>query len=92
MYQIGDRYEIEFSFSQEQVNEFCKISGDFNPLHWDEVYAAQTPFKKPIIHGALIASVFSRVMGMEFPGEGSVYVKQITEFNAGYLCKHLQCT
>jgi acyl dehydratase len=80
MYQIGDRYEIEFSFSQEQVNEFCKISGDFNPLHWDEVYAAQTPFKKPIIHGALIASVFSSVMGMEFPGEGSVYVKQITEF------------
>jgi acyl dehydratase len=80
MYQIGDQHEITFSFTQEQVNDFCKISGDFNPLHWDEAYAAETPFKKPIIHGALIASVFSRVMGMEFPGQGSVYLKQITEF------------
>jgi acyl dehydratase len=80
MYQIGDEHEIEFSFTQDEVNEFCKISGDFNPLHWDEVYASKTKFKLPIIHGALIASIFSRVMGMEFPGEGSVYLKQITEF------------
>ena len=80
MYQIGDEHEIEFSFTQDEVNEFCKISGDFNPLHWDEAYASTTQFKRPIIHGALIASVFSRVMGMEFPGQGSVYLKQITEF------------
>jgi acyl dehydratase len=80
MIKVGDSYEIEFSFTQEQVNEFCKISGDFNPLHWDEVFAASTPFQKPIIHGALIASIFSRVMGMEFPGSGSVYLKQVSEF------------
>jgi acyl dehydratase len=80
MYQIGDSHEIDFSFTQDEVNEFCKISGDFNPLHWDEIYASTTQFKRPIIHGALIASVFSRVMGMEFPGEGSVYLKQVTEF------------
>lgn len=80
MMKVGDSYQIEFSFTQEQVNDFCKISGDFNPLHWDEAFAASTPFKKPIIHGALIASVFSRVMGMEFPGSGSVYLKQVSEF------------
>lgn len=80
MYQLGESHEIDFSFTQEEVNEFCKISGDFNPLHWDEMYASTTTFKHPIIHGALIASVFSRVMGMEFPGQGSVYLKQITEF------------
>ena len=78
--QIGDFFELEFSFTQDQVNDFCKISGDFNPLHWDESFAATTPFKKPIIHGALIASVFSRVMGMDFPGSGSVYLKQVSEF------------
>ena len=66
MYQIGDVHEIDFSFTQDEVNEFCKISGDFNPLHWDEVYASKTQFKQPIIHGALIASI--------------VYLKQITEF------------
>jgi acyl dehydratase len=80
MIKVGDSYEIDFSFTQDQVNDFCKISGDFNPLHWDEAFAANTPFKKPIIHGALIASVFSRVMGMEFPGSGSVYLKQVSEF------------
>ncbi|RXK52104.1 MaoC family dehydratase [Aquirufa rosea] len=80
MYAVGDSYEIDFSFSQEQVNDFCKISGDFNPLHWDAHFAAQTVFKKPIIHGALVASVFSRVMGMEFPGQGSVYISQLSEF------------
>jgi acyl dehydratase len=80
MIHLGASFEIEFSFTQEQVNEFCKISGDFNPLHWDEDFAATTPFKKPIIHGALIASVFSKVMGMDFPGTGSVYLKQVSEF------------
>jgi acyl dehydratase len=80
MIHLGASFEIEFSFTQEQVNEFCKISGDFNPLHWDEDFAATTPFKKPIIHGALIASVFSKVMGMDFPGSGSVYLKQVSEF------------
>jgi acyl dehydratase len=80
MIQLGASFEIEFSFTQEQVNDFCKISGDFNPLHWDETFAATTPFKKPIIHGALIASVFSKVMGMDFPGSGSVYLKQVSEF------------
>lgn len=80
MYQVGDSHEVDFSFTQSEVNEFCKISGDFNPLHWDVAYAATTLFKQPIIHGALIASVFSRVMGMEFPGEGSVYLKQVSEF------------
>ena len=80
MIQLGASFEMEFSFTQEQVNDFCKISGDFNPLHWDEAFAAETPFKKPIIHGALISSVFSKVMGMDFPGSGSVYLKQVSEF------------
>lgn len=80
MLKIGDKFTLEFSFTQDQVNEFCKISGDFNPLHWDEEFAASTPFKKPIIHGALVSSVFSKVMGMDFPGKGSVYLKQISEF------------
>ena len=80
MLKIGDKFTIEFSFTQEQVNDFCKISGDFNPLHWDEEFAASTPFKRPIIHGALASSVFSKVMGMDFPGKGSVYLKQISEF------------
>ncbi len=80
MITIGSNYELNFTFSQENVNDFCKVSGDFNPLHWDEAFAANTPFKKPIVHGALVNSIFSKVMGMDFPGKGSVYLKQVSEF------------
>lgn len=80
MISIGANYELNFAFTQENVNDFCKVSGDYNPLHWDETFAATTPFKKPIVHGALVNSIFSKVMGMDFPGKGSVYLKQISEF------------
>lgn len=80
MIAVGSNFELYFSFTQEEVNAFCKVSGDFNPLHWDEAYASTTPFKKPIVHGALVNSIFSKVMGMDFPGKGSVYLKQVSEF------------
>lgn len=80
MLAIGSTFELTFSFTQENVNDFCKVSGDFNPIHWDADFAAETVFKKPIVHGALVNSVFSRVMGMEFPGNGSIYLKQVSEF------------
>lgn len=80
MNQIGDHFELEITFTQAEVNAFAKVSGDLNPIHWDEAFAANTPFKKPIIHGAFITSIFSRVMGMEFPGKGSIYLSQQTQF------------
>ncbi|MEZ4775409.1 MAG: MaoC family dehydratase [Bacteroidia bacterium] len=76
----GDTYEVEFSFSQEDVVAFAAVSGDYNPIHLDAEYAAQTPFKRPIIHGFLGGSVISRVMGTEFPGEGTIYLSQTMTF------------
>ncbi|WP_266367312.1 MaoC family dehydratase [Tellurirhabdus rosea] len=69
-----------FRFSQADVEEFARVTGDNNPLHLDAEYAAQTPFKRPIIHGMLGASIFTKVLGTEFPGYGSVYLKQTLEF------------
>ncbi|MEM8892756.1 MAG: MaoC/PaaZ C-terminal domain-containing protein, partial [Bacteroidota bacterium] len=51
--QEGQVYEEEFSFSQEEVDQFAKVSGDDNPIHIDAEYAANTSFKKPIMHGFL---------------------------------------
>ena len=73
-------YKHSFSFSQADVIKFAEVSGDNNPLHLDADFAATTPFKTPIIHGALASSVFSKIMGTEFPGFGSVYLKQVSEF------------
>ncbi|MBP6386261.1 MAG: MaoC family dehydratase [Pseudarcicella sp.] len=80
MLQLGDTYQHQFSFTQAQVIQFAELSGDNNPLHLDADFAAQTPFKKPIIHGALSTSIFSKIMGTEFPGFGSVYLKQVSDF------------
>ncbi len=78
--QVGSVFRQAFSFSQEDVNLFIKLSGDSNPIHWDEAYAANTPFKKPIIHGVLGTSIFSKVLGTIFPAEGTIYLAQQVRF------------
>lgn len=80
MIQLGTVYRHKFSFTQEDVILFSKVSGDSNPLHLDAEFAATTAFKRPIIHGALASSVFSKIMGTEFPGFGSVYLKQVSDY------------
>ena len=77
---LGAVHRETFSFTQEDVNSFAQITGDKNPVHWDAAYAANTVYRKPIIHGVLGASVLSKVLGMEFPGEGTIYLKQEMNF------------
>lgn len=57
---VGASFEYAFSFTQEQVEKFAELTGDNNPLHLDAEYAATTPFKRPIIHGMLSATVFTK--------------------------------
>ncbi|MBB6461108.1 MaoC family dehydratase [Flammeovirga kamogawensis] len=80
MISLGDNYQTNFSFTQDQVNAFAELTGDTNPIHIDKEFASKTPFKKPIMHGFLSASIFSRVLGTEFPGNGSVYLSQTMNF------------
>jgi acyl dehydratase len=80
MINIGDTFEHHFSFSQEDVVLFAKVTGDNNPVHLDEEYASKTLFKRPIIHGMLGGSVFSKVFGTMFPGEGTIYLNQNLQF------------
>lgn len=78
--QLHDEHHYPFRFSQADVIDFARVTGDNNPLHLDADYAATTPFKRPIIHGMLSASVFTKVLGTEFPGYGSVYLGQTLDF------------
>jgi acyl dehydratase len=77
----NDTHSHAFRFSQDDVVAFARVTGDNNPLHLDAEFAAQTPFKRPIIHGMLGASIFTKVLGTEFPGYGSVYMAQTLEFS-----------
>jgi acyl dehydratase len=80
MIDIGQEYREEFVFNQQQVNEFARVTGDTNPLHYDAEYASTTPFKKPIMHGMIGAGIISRIFGIKFPGEGTVYLSQHLDF------------
>jgi acyl dehydratase len=80
MIQKGDTYNHDFRFSQDEVNRFAEVTGDKNPVHTDAEYASKTMFKRPIMHGMLSASLFSKVFGTLFPGEGTIYLKQSLNF------------
>jgi acyl dehydratase len=80
MIAVNDTFTHKFQFSQEEVNRFAEVTGDQNPVHTDADYAAKTMFKRPIMHGMLSASLFSKVFGTLFPGEGTIYLKQSLSF------------
>ncbi len=76
----GTTYNHTFRFTQQEVELFAQVTGDKNPVHLDAAYAAKTMFKVPIMHGFLGGSVFSKIFGTLFPGEGTIYLKQSMAF------------
>ena len=73
-------FSTDFSFSQQDVADFARVTGDNNPVHLDEDFASTTIFKTRIMHGMLGACVFSKVFGTMFPGEGTIYLSQSVNF------------
>jgi acyl dehydratase len=80
MLEINQEYLHEFKFSQSEVLKFAELTGDNNPVHTDDTYASKTIFKRPVIHGMLGASIFSKIFGTLFPGEGTIYLGQNLNF------------
>ena len=80
MLELGQKYTLSFSYTQEQVNEFARVTGDNNPVHLDEEFASKTIFKRRIAHGMLGASILSKVFGTLFPGNGTIYLNQTLNF------------
>lgn len=78
----GDSAEVSKTISDEDVRAFAELTGDRNPVHLDEEYAAATRFGRRIAHGMLGASLISTVLASELPGPGSVYLSQTLRFTA----------
>jgi 3-hydroxybutyryl-CoA dehydratase len=77
---VGQTAERAHTVTEADILAFAAVSGDDNPLHLDEAYAAQTPFKGRIAHGLLAASYVSAVLGTQLPGPGAVYLSQSLRF------------
>ena len=79
---VGDSAEVSKTVADEDVRAFAELTGDRNPVHLDEGYAAQTRFGRRIAHGMLGASLISAVLANELPGRGTVYLSQTLKFTA----------
>jgi 3-hydroxybutyryl-CoA dehydratase len=79
-FQEGDQFKWERFISANDVKQFAETVGDLNPIHLDEGFAEKSFFKKRIVHGAFLAGLISKILGMDFPGEGTVYISQNSVF------------
>ena len=80
--ELGMEASHEKTVSEDDINSFADVSGDYNPVHMDEAYAAGTFFKSRIAHGMLTASFISTVLGTRLPGPGCIYLSQNLRFLA----------
>ena len=71
----------EFAFSEEDIEDFIKLSGDANPLHVSDEFAKAHGFNGRLVHGSLLASKFSYLVGMVMPGIGGLYLSQELSFH-----------
>lgn len=76
----GDGFKWDRHLSAEDVVRFAGIVGDFNPVHLDTEYAEKSFFGKRIVHGAFLLGLVSKVLGMDFPGQGTIYISQDSVF------------
>ncbi|MFX1253913.1 MAG: MaoC family dehydratase [Promethearchaeota archaeon] len=78
--EIGQSAELIRVITEEDIQKFGELSGDLNPVHFDEDWAKQTIFKSRIAHGLLSATFISTAIGMHLPGPGSIYLGQNLSF------------
>ena len=80
--ELGASASITKTVTDDDVVAYAEVSGDKNPVHLDDAYAAQTRFGERIAHGMLSAGFISAVLGTKLPGPGAVYLSQTLKFRA----------
>lgn len=81
-YFVGQNAKVSKTISESDVYLFAGITGDLNPVHVNSIEAEKTNFKERIVHGILVVGLISNVIGMQFPGPGTIYMQQDTKFLA----------
>ena len=79
---IGQKATRSMTFTADHVKAFAELSGDYNPLHFDESFVAGTKFKKLVVQGGLTTGLLHALVAMDMPGPGTVFLSQNWKFTA----------
>jgi 3-hydroxybutyryl-CoA dehydratase len=79
---VGQSATLEKTVTERDIQMFGDATGDHNPVHFDEAYAQGTLFRGRVAHGVLSIGFISAVIGMQLPGEGTIFVSAKVEFKA----------
>jgi 3-hydroxybutyryl-CoA dehydratase len=77
---VGSTYSYTQTFRDKDVRLFSLLTGDDNPIHIDEAYAASSRFGRRVVHGMLTGSMFTTIFGKYYPGPGGIYLEQNLKF------------
>lgn len=79
---VGQKATRSITLTSEHVKMYAAITGDHNPLHFDENFAAKTKFKKLVVQGGLTTGLLHALVAMDMPGPGTVFLSQNWKFTA----------
>ena len=78
---VGMTGEISKRDTKQDVEKFAEVTGDYNPMHMDDEFAAKTQFHGRIAHGMISAGMISACLGTKMPGPGAIYLGQTLRFD-----------
>lgn len=78
----GQKASRSLTLTNEHVKTFAQLSGDYNPLHFDESFVEKTKFKKLVVQGGLTTGLLHALVAMDMPGPGTVFLSQNWKFTA----------
>lgn len=79
---VGQRAERSLTLEASHVATFAQLTGDYNPLHFDEQFAARTKFGRLVVQGGLTTGLLHALVAMDMPGPGTVFLSQNWKFTA----------
>lgn len=80
--QVGQKARRSLTLTEEHVQTFAKLTGDYNPLHFDADFAARTKFGALVVQGGLTTGLLHALVAMDMPGPGTVFLSQQWKFTA----------
>jgi acyl dehydratase len=80
--QVGQKASRQLTFTRAEVEAYAHITGDYNPLHFDEGFATATKFGRLVVHGGLTAGILNALVAQDLPGPGTVFMSQELKYLA----------